>query len=123
MKKIFLAVSMISLIFGTIYAERTVGSCSAAISRAIGAGDCDTWGNCWGQIARKVGASPNCDSVGCTTCAVARKLASKELEGYAEMTVGNCAAALARHYGGNTGGVGTSVCSISDYAEKKKKLD
>ena len=101
----------------------TVGQCSYEISIAIEAGNCDTVGDCWWNIAKKVTGGASCDSVGCTTCDVAEKIAPNELKKYDGLTVGNCSAAIADHLGVENGGWGTSVCNIAEKVEKTKKLN
>lgn len=100
----------------------TVGQCSYEISKAIGAGDCSTVGDCWWNIANKIVGTPSCNSVGCTTCDVAQKIASDELKRFDGLTVGNCSAAIAVHLGVESGGWGTSVCSIAQKVEKTGRL-
>jgi hypothetical protein len=128
MKKIIFALTIIGLIGyfsinnNSLSAGTTVGQCSYEISIAIGAGDCDTVGNCWYNIAKKIAGNPSCGSVACTTCDVAQKIASAELKKYNGLTVGNCSAAIADHLGVTSGAWATSVCNIAEKVSKTKTL-
>lgn len=128
MKKIIFLLTIIGFIGyfsinnNSLNAGTTVGQCSYEISVAIGAGDCDTVGNCWYNIAKKIVGTPSCGSVACTTCDVAQKIAPAELKKYNGLTVGNCSAAIADHLGVKSGSWGTSVCNIAEKVSKTKSL-
>jgi len=129
MKKIILTfivigiISYFSMNSEHLNAGTTVGQCSYEISIAIGAGNCNSVGSCWYNIAKIIVGNPSCGSVGCTTCDVAKKIASAELKNYNSLTVGNCSAAIADHIGVQSGAWGTSVCSIAEKVLKTKSLN